>query len=89
MPRLNFDISIEQHRQLKTLASYSGLSMKEFMLSRVFVEAAETVFSPKLRNSMKTQELRTAQELLFKKAEIITVAPEKWESLRNKARKSS
>ncbi len=87
MPRLNFDITIEQHRQLKTLASYSGLSMKEFMLTRVFAEAAETVFSTKLQKNMKNDELKTAQDLLFKKAEIITLSAEKWAKLRDKASK--
>jgi len=88
MSQINLRISIEQHRQLKTLASYSGLSMKEFILSRVFVEAAETVFSPKVRQTMRENELKTAQDILFKRAEVITVAPEKWEGLRNKARKA-
>ncbi len=88
MAQVNLRISTEQHRQLKTLASYSGMSMKEFILSRVFVEAAETVFSPKVQRSMKENELKAAQEMLFKRAEVITVAPEKWERLKNKAKKA-
>ena len=87
--RLNFDISTDQHRQLKTLSSYSGLSMKDFILSRIFIEAAETVFSPKVKSSLKKNELRAAQEILFKKAEVITVSPEKWEDLKTRARKPS
>ncbi len=88
MAQINLRISIEQHRQLKTLASYSGLSMKEFILSRVFVEAAETVFSPKVQKSMKNSDLRAAQDILFRKAEVITVAPEKWERLKIGAKKT-
>jgi len=88
MAQILMRVSTEQHRQLKTLASYSGMSMKEFILSRVFVEAAETVFSPKVQNSMKENELKTAQDILFRKAEVITVAPEKWESLKSKAKKA-
>ncbi len=75
MAQIILRVTTDQHRQLKTLASYSGMSMKEFILSRVFVEAAETVFTPKVQRTMKENELRTAQELLFKKAEVITVAP--------------
>lgn len=81
-------MSTEQHRQLKTLAAYSGLSIKEFILSRVFTEAAETVFTPRVQNTMSENELVNAQDLLFKKAEVITAAPEKWERLKNKARES-
>ena len=88
MAQILMRVSTEQHRQLKTLASYSGMSMKEFILSHVFVEAAETVFSPKVQRSMKETELKTAQDILFRKAEVITVAPEKWESLKSKAKKA-
>jgi len=87
MAQLLLRMSTEQHRQLKTLSAYSGMSMKEFILSHVFVEAAETVFSPRVQKTMKENELKTAQEILFKKAEIITVAPEKWERLKNKSKK--
>ena len=87
MAQLLLRISTEQHRQLKTLASYSGMSMKDFVLSRIFVEAAETVFSPRVQNSMSENELKNAQNLLFKKAQVITVAPEKWERLKNKSKK--
>ena len=87
MMQFNLRMSNEQHRQLKTLASYSGMSMKDFILSRVFVESAETVFTPRVRRAMKQDELVIAQEMFFKKAEIITVAPEKWEKLKNKAKR--
>ena len=86
MSQLLLRMTTEQHRQLKTLASFSGISMKEFILSRIFVEAAETVFSPKVQKSMPGYELKSAQDILFKRAEVITVAPEKWESLVNKTK---
>lgn len=32
--RLTLDISSEAHRQLKTLAAYSGMTMKDFIVNR-------------------------------------------------------
>lgn len=34
MSRLSIEIAPEQHRQIKTLATFEGLSIKEFILSR-------------------------------------------------------
>jgi uncharacterized protein (DUF1778 family) len=34
MSRLSIEIDPEQHRQIKTLATYEGLTMKEFILKR-------------------------------------------------------
>jgi len=89
MAQILLRVTTEQHRQLKTLAAYSGMSMKEFILSRVFVEAAETVFSPKVQKSLKENELKIAQDILFRKAEVITVAPEKWERLKKQAKRAN
>ena len=87
MPRLTLDITKEQHRQLKTISSFSGLSMKEFILSRVFAEAAETVFTGKKTPQTSDDEAHQLQELLFKKAQIIVLSPEKWSKLQGKLKK--
>lgn len=34
MSRLTIEIEPEQHRQIKTLATFSGMSIKEFILSK-------------------------------------------------------
>lgn len=34
MSRLSIEIDAEQHRQIKTLATFEGMSIKEFILSR-------------------------------------------------------
>lgn len=55
--RLTLDISPQTHRRLKTLASYHGVTMKEFMLSRVLPEIGvskandETVYLLKNRKN--------------------------------------
>ncbi len=84
MPILSVDVTIEQRRQLKTLSSFAGLSMREFILTRVFAEAAETVFAPKNKARTSNRQLQKAQELFFDKAEIIVVSPEKWEKVKKK-----
>ncbi len=35
MSRLSIEIDAEQHRQIKTLATFSGMSIKDFILSKV------------------------------------------------------
>ena len=35
MSRLSIEIDPEQHRQIKTLATFEGMSMKDFILSKV------------------------------------------------------
>ena len=34
MSRLSIEIDPEQHRQIKTLATYSGMTIKEYILSK-------------------------------------------------------
>jgi hypothetical protein len=36
--RLTLDMSVEEHRQLKTLASFQGITMKEFLLSPILFQ---------------------------------------------------
>ena len=84
MPRLTLDVSTEQHRQLKTLSAYAGLSMKEFMLSRIFAEAAETVFENS-RKSKNNDELEGFQDILFKSSKKhIILSEEKWIEIQKK-----
>ena len=41
--RVTLDITSEAHRQLKTLAAFSGMTMKDFILNRALgAETAET-----------------------------------------------
>lgn len=40
MSRLSIEIDPEQHRQIKTLASFSGMTIKEFILSKT-LESSE------------------------------------------------
>ena len=38
MSRLSIEIDAEQHRQIKTLATFAGLSIKEFILRKTLFE---------------------------------------------------
>jgi len=77
MPRISLDVSPEQRRQLKTLASYAGLSMREFILSRVFTEAAETIFQPR-GNTKSADEIEKIESIFFEKKKAIILSEEKW-----------
>ena len=86
MPRINLDISVEQHRQLKTIASYAGISMREFILSRVFTEAAENVFQlRKAPNSLKNEdELEKIEQVFFDKKQALVLSEQKWNKIQGK-----
>lgn len=43
MNRLTIEIDPEQHRQIKTLASFSGMTLKDFILSRTLASLEEPV----------------------------------------------
>lgn len=81
--QFNLKITDEQHHQLKTLSAYAGLSMKEFMLSRVFAEAAETVFENRHKQKATQEKLQSLQENYFENSQIIVLSPEKWSELRD------
>jgi len=83
MPRINLDISVEQHRQLKTLSSYTGISMREFILSRVFTEAAENVFQfRKNPDLIKTaDEIEKIENVFFDKKKTLVLSEQKWINL--------
>lgn len=86
MPRINLDVTIEQHRQLKTLASYTGISMREFILSRVFTESAENVFQlRKNPNQLKsTDEIEKIEAVFFDKKKALILSEQKWEKAQAK-----
>ena len=42
MSRLSIEIDPEQHRQIKTLATFEGMTIKEFILSRTLPEKQST-----------------------------------------------
>lgn len=41
MNRLTIEIEPEQHRQIKTLATFAGMTMKEFILSKTLAPSAQ------------------------------------------------
>ncbi|MBK1792759.1 hypothetical protein [Persicirhabdus sediminis] len=40
MSRLSIEIDAEQHRQIKTLATFAGMTMKDFILSRTLAPSS-------------------------------------------------
>lgn len=42
MTRLTIEIAPEQHRQIKTLATFAGMTIKEFILSRTLPPSKPT-----------------------------------------------
>lgn len=40
MSRLSIEIDPEQHRQIKTLATFAGLSLKDYILAKTLAPAA-------------------------------------------------
>jgi len=48
--RLTLDITADEHRQLKTLASFHGVTMKDFLISNIFPDKKT------LRKNRKTTE---------------------------------
>ena len=43
MSRLSIELDPEQHRQIKTLATFSGLTIKEFILRKTLPQRVESV----------------------------------------------
>lgn len=84
MKNLNLKITNDEHHQLKTLSSYAGLSMKEFILSRVFADAAETVFTGKGQQKVSVNKMQSLQENYFEEPKIIVLPAEEWSNLRDK-----
>jgi len=54
MSRLSIEIDPEQHRQIKTLATFSGMTIKDFILSKTLSQKTEvTDATEKLLSSPK------------------------------------
>ena len=88
MKNLNLKISNEEHHQLKTLASYAGLSMKEFILSRVFSDFAETIYTGRHEQKVSTKKLQSLQEDYFDEGKIIVLPAEQWSKLKDQVSNS-
>lgn len=59
MSRLTIEIDPEQHRRIKTLASFAGMSMKDYILSRtVEAESDEDATTALLKDPENAQRLR-------------------------------
>jgi hypothetical protein len=46
MNRLTIEIEPEKHRQIKTLATFAGMTIKEFILSKTLAPSAEQSRQP-------------------------------------------
>ena len=62
MRRLSIEIEPEQHRQIKTLATFAGLSIKEFILSKTLPEKlrAEDATESLMGSSKNAERLKAA-----------------------------
>ncbi len=62
MSRLSIEIDPDQHRQIKTLATFAGMSLKDYILARTLpTKSAETDSTEKLLSSPKNaRRLRAA-----------------------------
>ncbi|MDB6133246.1 MAG: hypothetical protein JWM59_1489 [Verrucomicrobiales bacterium] len=81
MTRLTIEIEAEQHRQIKTLATFAGMTIKEFILSKTLAPSdnrslrtqdttARLLGSPK--NAKRLREAiaaKTPEHLVFETAE--------------------
>jgi len=65
MSRLTIEIDPEQHRKIKTLATFAGMSIKDFILARTLTpqtRPAEDTTSQLLSSSSNAARLRAALE---------------------------
>lgn len=63
MSRLTIEIDPEQHRQIKTLATFAGMTIKDFILARTLRDGAEADTTDDLFGSSKNADrLRKALE---------------------------
>ena len=60
MSRLSFEIEPEQHRQIKTLATFEGMTIKEFILMRTLSPREEDATSALLKQPENEQRLKDA-----------------------------
>lgn len=62
MSRLSIEIQPEQHRQIKTLATFSGMSIKEYILSKTLPSKGEAETEALLRDPKNAKRLKDAIE---------------------------
>jgi uncharacterized protein (DUF1778 family) len=60
MSRLTIEIAPEQHRMIKTLATFSGLSIKEFILQKTLSKTSPDATSQLLAGKKNAKRLREA-----------------------------
>ena len=84
MKKYTLRMTNSQHHELKTLSAYAGLSIKEFILSRIFAEAAETVFTPRRKQKTSIKKQRHLQKECFDESQIIVVSGEEWSKIQEK-----
>jgi hypothetical protein len=46
MSRFTIEIELDQHRQIKTLATFAGMTIKEFILSKTIVPSVKSSLTP-------------------------------------------
>ena len=75
MSRLSIEIDAEQHRQIKTLATFSGMSMKDFILKKVLpskeMDSTEKLLSDSENKSRLLEAINspTKEHLVFETIE--------------------
>jgi len=60
MSRLSIEIEPEQHRQIKTLATFEGMTIKEFILMKTLPQRKEDATSALLKSPRNAQRLKAA-----------------------------
>lgn len=63
MSRLSIEIEPEQHRQIKTLASYEGMTIKEFILKKTLAADEEEMDTTEMLLSSPTNRARLMESL--------------------------
>jgi len=58
MSRLTIEIAPEQHRMIKTLATFSGLSIKDFILERTLAKPLADTTAQLLSSKKNSRRLR-------------------------------
>lgn len=77
MSRLSIEIDAEQHRQIKTLATFEGVTMKEYILSKLLGPRAKEMgttekllsHEPNKKRLLDAIEEPTKDELVFETIE--------------------
>jgi len=60
MSRLSIEIEPEQHRQIKTLATFEGMTIKEFILKKTLPKKEEDATKSLLKSPENAERLKAA-----------------------------